>query len=170
MRRRSPGWPVSCRFLSAGNSSRLMNAIRSSPVMPSGSAAQVRHWKLLRDRRAIALLHQLELFVLVADDLEEEHPAQLRDALGVAIDAGILAHDVLNRFDGGTNGHGRQLYGQRSVWSSAHVCVEIWITCAVWDQSACGVQFGKCFASRSWIGLNENLAIRPMRKVDFAVL
>ena len=29
-----------------------------------------------------------------------------RDALGVAIDADVLAHDVLNGFDGVANGHG----------------------------------------------------------------
>ncbi len=63
--------------------------------------------ELLRDRRAVAVLHQLELVVLVVDDLEEEHPTELRDALRVAIDAGVLAHDVLNRFDGVSYGHGR---------------------------------------------------------------
>ena len=62
--------------------------------------------ELLRDGRAVAVLHQLQLLILVVDDLEEKHPAELRDALGVAIDAGILAHDVLDRFDGVANGHG----------------------------------------------------------------
>ena len=74
--------------------------------MPSGSAAQVRHSEFLRDRRAVIVLHQLELLVLVVDDLEEEHPAELGDALGVAIDAGVLAHDVLDGFDGVADGHG----------------------------------------------------------------
>ena len=60
----------------------------------------------LRDRRAVAVLDQLQFLVLVVDDLEEEHPAQLADALGVAIDAGVLAHDVLDGFDGGADGHG----------------------------------------------------------------
>ena len=62
--------------------------------------------ELLRDGRAVAVLHQLQLLVLVVDDLEEEHPAELGDALGVAIDADVLAHDVLDRFDGVANGHG----------------------------------------------------------------
>ena len=57
--------------------------------------------ELLRDGRAVVVLHQLQLLVLVVDDLEEEHPAELGDALGVAIDADVLAHDVLNGFDGG---------------------------------------------------------------------
>jgi hypothetical protein len=39
------------------------------------------------------------------DDLEEEHPAQLADALGTTLDAHILAHDVLNGFDGSANDH-----------------------------------------------------------------
>ena len=58
------------------------------------------------DGRAVVLVHQLELLVLIVDDLEEKHPAELGDALGVAIDAGILAHDVLNGFNGVANGHG----------------------------------------------------------------
>ena len=61
--------------------------------------------KFLRDGRAIAVLHQLQLLILVVDDFQEEHPAELRDALGIAIDAGILAHDVLYGFDGVANGH-----------------------------------------------------------------
>ena len=58
---------------------------------------------LLRDRRAIAVPGQFEFLILIVDDLEEEHPAQLADALGVAIDADVLTHNVLNGFDCGTN-------------------------------------------------------------------
>ena len=61
--------------------------------------------ELFRDGRAVALLHQFQFLVLVVDDLEEEHPAELGDALGVAIDADVLAHDVLNGFDGGSYRH-----------------------------------------------------------------
>jgi hypothetical protein len=50
-------------------------------------------------------LHQLQLLILVINDFHEEHPAELGDALGVAINAGILAHDVLDGFDGIANGH-----------------------------------------------------------------
>ena len=64
--------------------------------------------ELFGDGRAVAVLHQLQFLVLVVDDLEEEHPAELGDALGVAIDADILAHDVLNGFDGGSDRHGNQ--------------------------------------------------------------
>ena len=60
----------------------------------------------LRNRRAIAVLHQLKLLILVIDDLEEKHPAELGDALGIAIDTDILAHDVLDGLDGITDGHG----------------------------------------------------------------
>ena len=88
--------------LSRGKSSSLTKSISASPVMPSGSAAQAAPAELLRDGRAVAVLHQLQFLVLVVDDLEEEHPAELRDALGVAIDADVLAHDVLNGFDGGS--------------------------------------------------------------------
>ena len=51
------------------------------------------------DGRAVAVLQELELLVLVVDDLEKEHPAELTDALGITIDTGILAHDILNGFD-----------------------------------------------------------------------
>ena len=65
--------------------------------------------ELLRDGRAVAVLHQFQFLVLVVDDLEEEHPAELGDALGVAIDADVLAHDVLNGFDGVADRHGLRL-------------------------------------------------------------
>ena len=55
--------------------------------------------EFLRDRRAVVVAEQLQFLVLVVDDLEEEHPAQLADALGIAVDAGVLAHDVLDGFD-----------------------------------------------------------------------
>jgi len=58
-----------------------------------------------RDGRAIAGLQHFKLLVLVIDDFEEEHPAELGDALGVAINAGVLAHDVLNGFNGIANRH-----------------------------------------------------------------
>ncbi|MGA7415480.1 MAG: hypothetical protein WBW33_33725 [Bryobacteraceae bacterium] len=60
----------------------------------------------LGDGGAVVILHELQLLVLVVDDLEEEHPAKLGNVLGVAIDAGILAHDVLDGLDGVANGHG----------------------------------------------------------------
>ena len=59
-----------------------------------------------RDRRAVVAAQEFEFLVLIVDDLQEEHPAQLADALCIAIDAGILAHDVLDGFDGGADGHG----------------------------------------------------------------
>jgi len=40
------------------------------------------------------------LLILIVDDFEKEHPAQLREALGITINANVLAHDVLNGFDG----------------------------------------------------------------------
>ena len=74
--------------------------------MPSGFAAQVRHWNFFRDGRTVALLHHFQFLILVVDDFEEEHPAELGDALGIPIDAAVLAHDVLNGFDGVTDRHG----------------------------------------------------------------
>ena len=51
-------------------------------------------------------MQHLQFLVLVVNDLKEEHPAQLADALRIAIDAGVLAHDVLDRFDDGADRHG----------------------------------------------------------------
>jgi hypothetical protein len=83
-----------------------MKARSSSPVMPSGSAAQRPPLERLRDGRAVAVAGLLVLLVLVVDDLEEEHPAQLADPLGV--DAHVLPHDVLDGLDRGADGHGAQ--------------------------------------------------------------
>ena len=58
------------------------------------------------DGRTVFLVHQFELLILVVDDLEKKHPAELGDALGVAIDAGVLAHDVLDGLDCVANRHG----------------------------------------------------------------
>jgi len=53
-----------------------------------------------RDGRTVVILHRLQLLILIVDNFEKEHPAQLGKALSVAIDANILAHDVLNGFNG----------------------------------------------------------------------
>ena len=58
-----------------------------------------------RNRRAVVVARELHFGVLIVDDLEEEHPAELGDALGVAVDARVLPHDVLDRFYGVANGH-----------------------------------------------------------------
>ena len=62
--------------------------------------------QVLRDRRAVVILQKLQLLVLIIDDLQEKHPAELADALGVAVNASVLAHDVLYGFDKGADGHG----------------------------------------------------------------
>jgi hypothetical protein len=36
---------------------------------------------------------------LIVDDFEKKHPAKLGQALGITIDANILTHDVLDRFN-----------------------------------------------------------------------
>ena len=57
------------------------------------------------DGRAVVFAELLKFLILIVDDLEEEHPAELTDSLGVPIDAHILTHDVLNRLDECTYGH-----------------------------------------------------------------
>jgi hypothetical protein len=60
----------------------------------------------LGDRGTVAVVEKLVLLLLVVEDLEKDHPDQLRDALGVAVNACVLAHDVLHGFDRGADGHG----------------------------------------------------------------
>jgi hypothetical protein len=55
--------------------------------------------EFFRDGRAVVVPHHFQLLVLIVDDFQEEHPAELADALGIAVDAGVLAHDVLDGFD-----------------------------------------------------------------------
>lgn len=57
------------------------------------------------DGRAVVVVHQLPFQLAVIEDLEEQQPDQLADALGVAVDANVFAHDVLDGFDGGADGH-----------------------------------------------------------------
>ncbi len=73
---------------------------------PFGIGGPVAPAQVVGQRRLVVILHQLPLLLAVVVDLEEEHPDQLADALGVAIDADILAHDVLDGFDGTGNRHG----------------------------------------------------------------
>ncbi|MDT4819838.1 hypothetical protein FQZ97_529650 [compost metagenome] len=59
----------------------------------------------LGDGRLVVVVHQLPFQLAVIEDLEEQQPDQLADALGVAIDAHVFTHDVLDGFDGGADGH-----------------------------------------------------------------
>lgn len=72
---------------------------RRSTGVRSTSSARTTHLSAM----PLAVLRDFEFLVLIVDDLEEEHPAQL---LGVAIDSCVLTHDVLNGFDGGADRHG----------------------------------------------------------------
>ena len=58
------------------------------------------------DRRRVIILHQFQFLVLIVDDFEKEHPAELADALGIPIDTGVFAHDVLYGFNYVADGHG----------------------------------------------------------------
>ena len=63
--------------------------------------------QMLRERRLVVVAEQFEFLLAVVEDLEEEHPAELFEALRVAVGAGVLAHDVLDGFDEiGDVGHG----------------------------------------------------------------
>ena len=63
--------------------------------------------EMLWNGRAVVVLERLALPLAVVEDFQEEHPGHLLDALGVAVGAGVLAHDVLDGFDEvGDVGHG----------------------------------------------------------------
>ena len=54
---------------------------------------------MLWERGAVVVLKEFELGFAVVEDFEKEHPAELFEALGVAVGSGVLAHDVLDGFD-----------------------------------------------------------------------
>jgi hypothetical protein len=56
--------------------------------------------QLLRDRRLILRIIKFPFFLFVVEDFQEEYPDELREALRVTVHASILAHNVLDRFDG----------------------------------------------------------------------
>jgi hypothetical protein len=57
------------------------------------------------ERRVVIRVEQFEFHVLVIDDLQKKHPAQLRQALSIAVNTDVLAHDVLNGFNGCSDRH-----------------------------------------------------------------
>ena len=63
--------------------------------------------QVVGQRGFVVVFEEFQLSFAVVEDLEEEHPAELTDALSVTIDAGVLAHDVLNGFDEVSDGHGQ---------------------------------------------------------------
>ena len=60
-----------------------------------------------RDDGLVAFADEFEFLIFVVNDFEEEHPAELLQALGVAGDALVFVpHDVADVFDdGGDIGH-----------------------------------------------------------------
>lgn len=63
--------------------------------------------QVLGDGALVVVAGEFQLFFERIKHLEEQQPGELADALGVAIHARVLAHDVLDGFDdGGEVGHG----------------------------------------------------------------
>jgi len=63
-------------------------------VLRPGGPADV-----LRQRGFVCAAQELHLLLAGIQYFEKEHPAELLQALGVAVGAGILAHDILNGLD-----------------------------------------------------------------------
>ena len=60
----------------------------------------------LGDGALVAVSGQFKFFLLRVKHLQEQQPGELGDALGIAIHAAVLAHDVLDGFDDGRDvGH-----------------------------------------------------------------
>ena len=59
--------------------------------------------QMIRERGFIFVFQQLKLILPVIEYLQKEHPDKLTDALGIAVNADILAHDILNGFNDAGN-------------------------------------------------------------------
>ena len=71
-----------------------------------GVGGPVAPTEALRDDGAVVVVKELPFILFGVVDFEEENPGELLDALGVAGDAGVVAHDVAETFDkSGGDGH-----------------------------------------------------------------
>src|SRR5439155_14428101 len=84
-----------------------------------------------RDWRAVIDVEQFEFHILVVNDLEKKHPAELGEALGITINADVLAHDVLNGFDSCSDRHERVLHPLKTKLSPAKLARQL--RCAALD-------------------------------------
>jgi hypothetical protein len=73
-----------------------MGRTEDRPVAPA---------EFLREGRTIIITGHLQLGFLRVEDFQEQHPRKLGQALGVTVHAHVFAHDVLDGFDGGGEGH-----------------------------------------------------------------
>lgn len=55
--------------------------------------------EMFGERRLVIVANEVHLLLAIVEDLEEKHPAELFQTLRVAVRAGVLAHDVLDRLD-----------------------------------------------------------------------
>lgn len=53
----------------------------------------------LGDGAAVVILLKLQLLFLCVEHFQKQQPGELAETLGIAVDTGVLAHDVLNGFD-----------------------------------------------------------------------
>ena len=74
-----------------------------------GVGCPVAPLEFIRDDGGIALADEFEFLIFLIEDFQEEHPAELLKALGIAGDSGIfVSHDVADIFNDGRDvGHGK---------------------------------------------------------------
>ena len=53
----------------------------------------------LWDGAAVVILLKLQLLFLGVEHFQKQQPGELAEALGITVNTGVLAHDVLNGFD-----------------------------------------------------------------------
>lgn len=56
--------------------------------------------EMLRKRRLVVVFKVFDFRFAIVVDFKEKHPDELADALRVAVDTDVLAHDVLNGLNG----------------------------------------------------------------------
>ena len=77
----------------------MANSRRASPGDALGVGGPGAPAEMLGEGRAVGVVEEFELGLAVVEDFQEKHPAELGETLGVAIDTGVFAHDVLDGFD-----------------------------------------------------------------------
>ncbi len=71
-------------------------------MAPFGSAAQSRHRYGGSMAGRNSVLGDFTVLLEAVEGLEEEQPGELRDAVEVAVEAGVLPHGVASRLDDGS--------------------------------------------------------------------
>ena len=84
--------------LSEGLNFAMKAGLDANQVIEVVKYGAAQSWQL-ENRGHTMVKGEFDFGFAIIVDFEEKHPDELTDALGVAVDADILAHDVLDGFD-----------------------------------------------------------------------